>query len=125
MYHLVYVGKLPRMNRQMPSYWLRYGLQRRCLKQFGMLPRRETRKARVSIVRVLGPRERLMDEWENFRVAFKGGIDSLVTGGYLVDDSPRWVSFSEPRQDATRRHLGPRIEIDITYELEPMSNPHS
>ena len=115
-YRLIYVGKLPRVNRQSPSYWLRYGLQQRCLKQFGILPKRQTHRARVAVTRVLGPRERLMDEWENLRVAFKGGIDALVKGGYLVDDSPKWVSFNEPRQDTTRRHQGPRIEITITYE---------
>lgn len=114
---LIYVGKLPRMNRQQPSYWWRYQLRRRAQAQFGMLPRSHwaTRAGVVTITRVLGPRERLMDEFDNLRYAMKGLVDALVTCGYLVDDSPQWASFTVG-QDATRRADGPMVEISITYD---------
>lgn len=118
--HLVYVGPLPRMNRQAPSYWYRWTLKRNALRQFGILPptRRATGKAHIRITRVLGPRQREMDAFENLPHALKGLVDALVTGGYLVNDGPKWMSYDPPVQDGTRRELGPRIEIDITYPSE-------
>ena len=117
-HHLIYVGHLPRVNRQAPHWGVRWRLKRNCLKQWGIWPHPASQKAHVTVTRVLGPRERLMDEWENVRVAFKGGIDALVQGNYLVDDSPQWAIF-ECRQDASRRFEGPRIEVDIHYDGTP------
>lgn len=113
---LVYTGNLPHVNRQTPSYWHRWNLKKRCLRQFGELPHghRAHQKAHVTIVRVLGPRQREMDAFENLPVSMKGLVDALVQGGYLVDDRPKWMSF-ELSQDGSRRHEGPRIEISIEY----------
>lgn len=115
---LIYVGELPRMNSQHPSYWYRWNLKRKCLRQFGVLPQgfRATQKAHVTITRVLGKGQRLMDAFENLPVALKGLMDALVEGGYLVDDKPRWMSHDPVQQDETRRQEGPRVEVQITYQ---------
>ena len=113
---LVYTGKLPQMNKQHPSFWGRWNQKKTALRQFGVLPgsARATRKASVTIVRVLGPRQRPMDELENLGACLKGLADALVQGGYLVNDSPAWVSWNLS-QDGSRRSRGPRVEITIRY----------
>ena len=130
-HHLVYAGKLPRVNVQAAHWSLRWRLKQACLKQWGVWPFPATQKAHVTITRVLGPRERLMDEVENLRWACKGLTDALKNrrpredarrgynggGNYIIDDSPRYSTFSF-LQDETRRELGPRVEIDIRYDLE-------
>jgi len=114
--HLVYVGHLPRMNKQHPTYWHRWNQKKSAMRQFGMLPPalRATRKAVVHITRVLGPRQRPMDQLENLGACLKGAADALVQCGYLVNDSPKWVEWSIC-QDGNRRSDGPRVEFCIQY----------
>jgi hypothetical protein len=122
---LIYVGKLPPMNALYPSPWRRKRLKEAALKQFGVWPWAETRRAHVIITRVLGKGERVMDS-DNMIFACKGARDALrnswtssrgrwhLGGNYLVDDSPRWSTFTYA-QDPTRRLIGPRLEVLIHY----------
>ena len=114
---LVYVGKLPDMHRaRVGQQWrVQWWAKQKALKQFGSLPRQERRRADVCITRVLGPRERLMDEDKNLQWACGGLVDAMVTGGYLAGDDPKHAGFSF-RQDASRRTIGPLIEVVITYD---------
>lgn len=127
-HHLVYVGALPRMNKQAAHWSLRWRLKQACLTQWGIWPFPATQKAMVVITRVLGPGERLMDEADNLPHACKGAIDALKNrrprddarrgynggGNYIVDDAPQWASFWF-HQDSGRRGEGPRIEIEVSY----------
>lgn len=130
---LIYEGHLPQMNRERPDWRRRWNLKQRALRQFGILPQRETRRAHLTITRILGPRERVMDE-DNLRYAAKGAIDALPNryrapiggkwlggGNWIVDDSPAWIT-SEWHQDPARRSQGPRVEIRIAY-YDPELNP--
>ena len=113
---LIYVGKLPDFHQvRARGLWrLQVRFKQRCLRQFGTLPFQEQRFAHVRVTRVLGARERLMDEDKNLQLACGGAIDALVSGGYLRDDSPADAIF-EFHQDPARRAMGPRLEIHISY----------
>ncbi len=113
---LVYCGRLPRMNRQAPRWWDRYGLRQKCVKAWGVLPAslRATTRKRVRVVRVCGPRERFMD-FDNLLYCLKGAMDSLTVCGYIRDDSPQWAEFTV-EQDADRRGEGPAIEVEISED---------
>jgi hypothetical protein len=124
---LVYQGKLPNMNKECPDWRKRWNLKQACLRQFGILPFPATQFATVTITRVLGPREKVMDE-NNVRYAAKGLEDSLTnrrpkknglgyTGGgnYIIDDGPAHVEFRYV-QDHARREEGPCVEVLIQYE---------
>jgi hypothetical protein len=114
---LVYVGKLPRTNRNAVHWSVGYRLKQQALRQFGQLPFRVERKARVQVTRVLGKGERGQDLFENAPWRVKKLIDAAVQAGYLYDDSPAWAVFTYA-EDATRRAEGPRVEITLEYEGE-------
>src|SRR5262245_8365327 len=127
---LVYQGKLPRMNVERPDWRRRWNLKQACLRQFGIMPVPATQVATVTITRVLGPREKLMDT-ANLSYALKGLEDSLTNrrpkkhgrgyaggGNYIVDDAPQWATFTY-LQDATRRAEGPAVEVVILYVQRP------
>ena len=122
---LVYSGQLPRMNRNAPHWIYGYRLKQTALRQFGTWPVAETRPATVIVTRVLGLHQRLMDA-DDLAWTLKKLVDALPNrhqrrngiyggGNYLVDDGPPWAMVTYT-QDATRRHEGPRVEVEITYE---------
>ena len=112
---LVYIGHLPRINtiffNPKQDYWFR----EKVLKQWGKMPMAATKKAVVTIIRVLGPRQRFLDG-DNFQRAMKGARDGLTNkyGGYIVDDSPTWSQFVYEQQ-GWRRREGPRVEVTVQY----------
>lgn len=68
---------------------------------------------RVTITRVLGPRQRLFDRDSLGRGNAKELIDAIVAVGLIPDDSPKHVWSVEYRQDETRRKDGPSVEVLI------------
>lgn len=70
----------------------------------------------ITITRVLGPGQRLWDNDSIGRGNAKELIDSLVALGWWHDDRPQWISQVDYRQDATRRSVGPVVEIAIRRE---------
>ena len=112
---LVYIGRLPRTNTMFFNPKQDYWFREKALKQWGWMPMAATRRAVVTITRVLGRGERFFDD-DNFERAFKGARDGLTNkyGCYIVDDSPNWSHF-DYHQDETRRHQGPRIEVTVEY----------
>lgn len=115
---LIYVGKLPRTNKNAVHWSVGYRLMKRAFRQFGELPFRVQRHAHVTVTRVLGKGERTQDFFENGPWRCKKLIDAAVICGYLVDDKPEWATFAPYAEDTTRRAEGPRVEIKITYEPE-------
>jgi hypothetical protein len=111
---LVYPADLPHIGASM-HWWVRYRQKQRAMRWFGVLPAAARRfaVAEVTIRRVLGPRQRPMDD-DNLRTACKGLRDALKACGYLVEDSPTWARFRY-EEDASRRALGPRVEVVIVY----------
>lgn len=72
-----------------------------------------TYQQKIVITRILGKKERLWDADSVLRGSAKQLIDSLVGAGFLIDDSPKYLTEAIGRQDATRREDGPAIEIEI------------
>lgn len=67
----------------------------------------------VVLTRVLGPRERLWDSSNILRGNAKQLIDALVELGWWKDDGPKFIRHCDGRQDASRRHYGPSVEVEI------------
>ena len=65
------------------------------------------------ITRVLGPRQKLCDSANLLRGNAKQLLDALVACGWFVDDGPKWIRHCDGRQDASRRKVGPAVEIEI------------
>lgn len=68
---------------------------------------------RLTITRVLGPKQRPFDADSLGRGNAKELIDAIVAAGFLPDDGPRHVLEVTYRQDATRRKDGPSTEVTI------------
>lgn len=68
---------------------------------------------RVTITRVLGPRQQRFDADSLGRGNAKELVDAIVACGFIPDDGPQHVVEVTYRQDATRRRSGPSTEITI------------
>ena len=112
---LVYDGKLPKISNKYLHPMARYRLTRKGRFIFGTMPQRywPTVKARVQVVRVLGPGQKPMDR-DNLALLVSGLIDALKPD-YIVDDSEAWADISYTN-DGTRREDGPMIEFHIAYD---------
>jgi hypothetical protein len=73
-------------------------------------------RVRCRVVRVLGKGERLWDDSSVLRGNWKEIEDALVACGWFNDDGPKWISAVDGRQDDTRRHEGPKIELTVTRD---------
>ena len=80
-------------------------------------PRPVRTPVHLTITRVLGRNQRLMDADSLGRGNAKEIIDAIVAVGILPDDGPRHVVEVTYRQDDTRRRWGPRV--DVTIEAIP------
>jgi hypothetical protein len=112
---LVYQGWLPRISNKRVHPLAVWRLMRRGREIFGALPPMlypQTR-ARVQVIRVLGPGQKPMDR-DKIALTCAGLVDAL-TPSYLRDDSERYADITYTN-DATRRQDGPSIEIVIQYE---------
>ena len=67
----------------------------------------------VTVTRILGKGERLWDSSSVLRGNWKELEDALVSLGWFVDDSTKYIATTDGRQDDTRRDIGPGIELTI------------
>jgi hypothetical protein len=113
--HLIYVGWLPRISGHQVHKFARSRLSKRARIAFGVLPPLlyPQTHAYVQIIRVLGPRQKPMDDDSIMQLTV--GLRDALKPSYIVDDSPRWATFTYRNEDG-RRFLGPRIEVRITYD---------
>lgn len=75
----------------------------------------------VHVVRILGPRQQLWDSSSGLRGSYKELEDSLVAAGWFLDDSAKWIHETRFLQDATQRHNGPAVLLDIYDALDRFS----
>lgn len=68
---------------------------------------------RLTVTRILGKGDRLWDADSVGRGNAKELIDAIVAAGFLEDDAPSVVVACDYRQDATRRSIGPKVEVTI------------
>lgn len=69
---------------------------------------------RVTVVRILGPREHLWDSSSGLRGNYKEVEDALVEAGLFHNDSPSWILETRFFQDGDQRTKGPAIELLVT-----------
>jgi hypothetical protein len=114
-YVLTWVNWLPKISGHQLSRYDRSRLCRLARQVFGEWPRgmHEPRRARVEVIRVLGPRQKPMDR-DSLAQLTAGLVDSLKRCGYVTDDSERWATLTYTN-DGTRRHEGPSIIMTIDY----------
>jgi hypothetical protein len=124
---LIYDGKLPKINGHQVNRFARSRLAKKCRIVFGTgtIPPMfyPTGKAMVRIIRVLGPRQKPMDD--DSLALLTGGARDALKPAYIRDDSQKYATFTYTN-DGTRREVGPRIEIEITYEarmVPPIRTP--
>lgn len=68
---------------------------------------------RMTITRVLGPRQQLWDTDSILRGSAKQLVDSLVEYGFVHDDGPTWITASIGLQDDSRREDGPMVIVEF------------
>ena len=71
---------------------------------------------RVTVTRVLGKGQRLWDYSSGLRGNYKEIEDSLVAVGWFTDDSPKYITSTDFRQDECRKSSGPFIELLIEQD---------
>jgi len=70
-------------------------------------------KVRIVITRVLGKGQRLWDPDSIGRGNAKELVDALVACGWFHDDSPKYVSTCDYRQDESLRADGPYVVVEV------------
>lgn len=71
---------------------------------------------KVTMIRILGKGQKLWDNDSIGRGNAKEIIDSLVACGWFSDDSPKFITEVDYRQDECQRSKGPSIEIHIEQD---------
>lgn len=71
---------------------------------------------RIEITRILGKGQRFWDEDSIGRGNAKELVDALVAIGWFRDDSRKWITQCDYRQDAGHRKRGPAIRIRVFAE---------
>lgn len=85
----------------------------RQLRQLGFAREPFTCRVDVLVTRILGPGQR---EWDSSSVLsgnYKEIEDALVACGWYVDDKPKYIHVTIPRQITTRRDIGPATMIEV------------
>lgn len=83
------------------------------LKAWGLVRVPFDQQVEVTVIRVLGPRERLWDSSSLLRGNWKEIEDSLVAIGWFHDDNAEWIRRTTPEQLTTARDAGPSIIVEI------------
>ena len=76
---------------------------------------------KVIVTRVLSAGERLWDTSSVGRGNWKEIEDALVACGWFVDDSPRYITQTDFRQDASRRKSEVTLEVTIEQDGDRFS----
>lgn len=90
------------------------------LRMLGMVRKPFNRPVSVLVTRILGKGQKLWDSSSILRGTYKQLEDSLVECGWFHDDDTKHITNTFGLQDATRRHIGPAIRIQVfTEEIPP------
>jgi len=68
---------------------------------------------RLVVTRILGPRQKQWDADSILRGSYKALQDELVCQGWFHDDSTKYITACDGRQDATQRKNGPAVKIEV------------
>ena len=68
---------------------------------------------RLVVTRILGPRQKQWDADSILRGSYKRLQDELVCQGWFHDDSTKYITACDGRQDATQRENGPAVKIEV------------
>jgi hypothetical protein len=114
-YLFVWIGWLPKISGHQVNRFARSRLCKLARVTFGVLPPAmyPMRRARVEVLRVLGPGQKPMDP-DSLGQLCAGLIDALQPS-YLRTDSEKWSDIVY-RNDGSRRQAGPMIELRLVYE---------
>lgn len=114
-YVMTYNDWLPKISGHQLDRYARSRLVKCGRHVFGELPPclQHQQRARVEVIRVMGPRQKPMDR-DSLAQLCAGLIDSLQPS-YIWNDSEKW-SDVRYRNDGERRQQGPFIEIIIDYQ---------
>lgn len=85
------------------------------LRHWGLARKPFSQQVEVTVIRVLGPREKQWDSSSILRGNYKEIEDSLVAIGWFYDDSPEWIRFTYQDQLATARSDGPAIILEVRH----------
>jgi hypothetical protein len=111
-WRLCYYGALPRVSNKQVNWRAVWQLTARARRLFGTVPAAPRTRARVQVIRVLGPNQRRIDR-DKLALMTAGLVDALVPT-YIRDDSEVYADISYTN-DTSRRQDGPYIEIRIDY----------
>jgi hypothetical protein len=109
---LCYYGALPRISNKQVNWRAVWQLTARARRLFGTVPAAPRTRARVQVIRVLGPSQRRIDR-DKLALMTAGLVDALVPT-YIRDDSEVYADISYTN-DPSRRQDGPYIEIRVDY----------
>ncbi len=70
----------------------------------------------LTVMRVMGKGDRMMDHSNLHGGSLISLIDILVDEGFMKDDSPKYLAMPIVIQDDTRRDFGPAIEVTLRRE---------
>lgn len=83
------------------------------LRTLGMTRIPSPHPVRLTVTRILGKGQRLWDPSSILRGNWKEIEDALVACGWFIDDSPKFITSCDGRQDECRKSKGPAIELTI------------
>ena len=105
------------------SKWFKTAAVRKKLeKQFlamGLASEPFQHPVRIRITRILGKKQRLWDADSIGRGNSKELIDALTAIGWFVDDSPKWITHCDFRQDSSQREHGPDVCFEVLHVKTP------
>jgi hypothetical protein len=111
-WRLCYYGALPRISNKQVGWRAVWQLRQSARQLLGPGPGSPPWRARVQLIRVLGPGQKPLDR-DKLALMTAGLVDALVPS-YIRDDSERHADITYTN-DVTRRQDGPYIEILIDY----------
>lgn len=83
------------------------------LRRMGLVKEPPAYQQHVTITRILGRGQRYYDLDSLCRGNAKELLDAMTACGWWKDDSYKWLTGVDFRQDANRRTLGPAIEVHV------------
>ena len=105
-------GNDGRGSKWFSSAKLRKGFEK-ALRNLGKVETPRDYPVIITVTRILGPRQSLWDSSSIGRGNWKEIEDAMVACGWFHDDGPKWIKRTTFEQDATRREIGPCVEVEI------------
>lgn len=116
-YHITLPVTLTNANTGRGRAWYASASERKrmeaMLRKLGLVREPFAVPVRVTVTRILGKGQRLWDSSSVLRGNYKELEDAMVACGWFHDDSAKWITETDGRQDASRREDGPSVCLRI------------